>query len=175
MGPLPDGAESDPVWDDDANLQRVELLIALADEVGDRRLVVGIAPLFERAALGDVFEMMQGIRHGPERAVEPDWGVLTAIMRPLAQHERAGCRRWAVRELGVLRDPAAFDDLVARLEDTEEQVRAEACMSLVMMRRAISEDQRSVLRQHLERVEANDGSALVRAAATRELARLTKP
>ena len=119
MGPLPDGAESDPVWDDDANLQRVELLIALADEVGDRRLVVGIAPLFERAALGDVFEMMQGIRHGPERAVEPDWGVLTAIMRPLAQHERAGCRRWAVRELGVLRDPAAFDDLVARLEDTE--------------------------------------------------------
>ena len=173
MDPLPDGSESDPVWDDDANLQRVELLIALADEVGDRRLVAGIAPLFERAALGDVFEMMQGIRHGAERAVEPAWGLLTAIMRPLAQHKRAGCRRWAVRELGVLRDSSALDDLVASLEDAEEQVRAEACMSLVMLRRDISEDQRSDLRRHLESVERNDDSALVRAAANRELARLT--
>ena len=96
-------------------------------------------------------------------------------MRPLAQHERAGCRRWAVRELGVLRDPSAFDDLLACLDDAEEQVREEACMSLVMVWRVISEDRRSDLRGHLERVESNDGSALVRAAATRELARLTQP
>jgi hypothetical protein len=172
LEPLPDADESDPVWDD-ANLQRVEFLIALAYEVGDRRLTAGIAPLYERAALGDVFDMMQGIRHGPERAVEPELSRLTAIMRPLAKHERAGCRRWAVRELGILRDPSAFGDLLVALDDAEEKVRAEACMSLVMMRQVISDEQRSYLRQRLEELERGDSAASVRAAAGRELARLS--
>jgi hypothetical protein len=49
--------------------------------------------------------MMQGLRHGPERAVAPDWQLLTSIMRPMTRDQRAGCRRWAVRELGIFRDP----------------------------------------------------------------------
>lgn len=59
------------------------VLLAAADTIGERRLPRAIAPLFERGALGDAKEMMQGLRHGPERAADPDWQALTGIMRPL--------------------------------------------------------------------------------------------
>jgi HEAT repeat protein len=65
-----------------------------------------------------------------------DWQLLTAIMRPMTRDQRAGCRRWAVRELGILRDPQALDDLVAALGDEEPLVRSEACTSLAMLSQA---------------------------------------
>jgi hypothetical protein len=68
-------------------------LLAAAEVIGERRLVRAIEPLFQRAALGDGYEMMRGLRHGPERAVAPDWETLAGIMRPLTRHHRAGCRR----------------------------------------------------------------------------------
>lgn len=131
--PLPDADDDDPAWLEDTTWDRARFLLAAADQVGERRLARGIAPLFERAALGDAFEMMRGLRHGPERAVAPDYGLLIDILRPLTRHERAGCRRWAVRELGILRDPRAVDDLRAALDDDEPLVRAEARESLAML------------------------------------------
>jgi hypothetical protein len=59
--------------------------------------------------------MMPGRRHGLERAVAPDWPVLATIMRPLARDQQAGCRRWAVRELGILRGVQAVGELVSAL------------------------------------------------------------
>jgi hypothetical protein len=130
---IPEVDDGDPYWDDASHLEAVELLLALADEVGERRLTESITGLFVRAALGDVFGAMQGIRHGPEKAVAPDFGRLAVILRPLAQHERAGCRRWSIRELGILRDRAASDVLKASLDDPVEEVRREARRSLQML------------------------------------------
>jgi hypothetical protein len=76
------------------------------------------------------YEMMQGLRHGAERAVAGDWQALAAILRPLTRDSRAGCRRWAVRELGILHDAKAVDNLTAALADEQPLVRSEACMSL---------------------------------------------
>jgi hypothetical protein len=134
--PLPDADDDDPAWADDATWDRTEFLLAAADAIGDRRLMRAIAPLFEKAALGDAYEMMQGFRHGPERAAAPDWQALTAIMRPLTRHHRAGCRRWAVRELGILRDPQALDDLLSAVQDPQPLVRSEARLSLSMLGQA---------------------------------------
>jgi hypothetical protein len=108
-----------------------------SDEIGERRLLRAIAPLFQRAVLGDAYEMMQNLRHGPERAAAPDWQALTSIMRLLTRHHRAGCRRWAARELGILRDSQALDDLVAALGDEQPLVRSEACTSLEMPGQAV--------------------------------------
>jgi len=71
LEPLPDADNGDPAWLEDATWDRAEFLLAAADAIGERRLVRAIAPLFERAALGDGNEMMQGLRHGPERGSSP--------------------------------------------------------------------------------------------------------
>lgn len=131
----------------------------------------GIAPVFERAALGDAWEMMQPIRHGPERAVAPDWSRLTAIMRPLVGHHRAGCRRWAVRELGILRDPAGLPELIGALKDPQDLVRAEACMSLGMLSDALDDDVRLIVLGRLADLTEEDPSTEVRAAAAGALHR----
>lgn len=73
--PLPDADDYDPAWLDDATWERAEFLLAAADAIGERRLLAAVAPVFQRAALGEGFEMMQALRHGPEQAVAPDWGL----------------------------------------------------------------------------------------------------
>jgi HEAT repeat protein len=159
--PLPDGGDDDPAWREDATWDRAEFLLAAADAIGERRLLRAIAPLFQRAALGDAYEMMQNLRHGPERAALPDWQALTSIMRPLTRYHRAGCRRWAVRELGILRDPAALEDLVSPLGDEQPLVRSEACMSLGMLGRAVPAA-RQQIRARLQDTVEHDESGEVR-------------
>jgi HEAT repeat protein len=161
LEPLPDAHDGDPAWLEDATWDRAEFMLAAADAIGERRLVRAIAPLFQLAALGDGYEMMQGLRHGPERAAAPDSQVLTSIMRPLTHHERAGCRRWAVRELGILRDPLALDDLVSALGDQQPLVRCEACMSLGMLAQAAPPIRQQV-RAHLQATAEHDASSEVR-------------
>jgi HEAT repeat protein len=161
LTPLPAADDDDPAWLEDATWDRAEFLIAAADAIGERRLLQAIAPLFQRAALGDGYEMMQGLRHGPERAVAPDWPLLTSIMRPLTRHQRAGCRRWAVRELGILRDPQALDDLVAALGDEEPLVRSEARTSLGMLSQAALHA-RPQIRAYLQAAAERDTSSEVR-------------
>jgi len=159
--PLPDADDDDPAWLEDATWDRAELLLAAADAIGERRLLHAIAPLFQRAALGDAHEMMLSLRHGPERAVAPDWQVLTSVMRPLTRHHQAGCRRWAVRELGILRDPQALEDLVSALGDEQPLVRSEACASLGMLGKAVSAA-RQRIRACLQDAAEHDKSSEVR-------------
>lgn len=83
LEPLPDADDDDPARLEDATWDRAEFLLAAADAIGGRRLVRGHRPLFQRPALADGYEMMQGLRHDPERAVTPDWQLLTSIMRSL--------------------------------------------------------------------------------------------
>jgi hypothetical protein len=161
LEPLPDADDDDPAWLEDTTWDRAEFLLAAADAIGERRLLRAIAPLFQLAALGDGYEMMQGLRHGPERAAAPDWQVLTGVMRPLTRYQRAGCRRWAVRELGILRDPQALDDLVSALGDQEPMVRCEACTSLGMLAQATSPIRQQV-RVHLQAAAEHDASSQVR-------------
>lgn len=166
--PLPDAGHDDPAWLQHATWDRAEFLLAAADVIGERRLLRAIARLFQRAALWDANEMMPGLRHGPERAVAPDWQALTAIMRPLTRHHQAGCRRWAVRELGILRDPEALDDLMAALQDEETLVRSEACSSLSMLGQA-KPDTREPMRARLQVTAENDTSSEVRRDAQRAI------
>lgn len=159
--PLPDADDHDRAWLEDATWDRSEFLLAAADAIGERRLLRAIAPLYQRAALGDAYEMMQNLRHGPERAVAPDWQVLTSIMRPLTRHHQAGCRRWAVRELGILRDPQALDDLVSALGDEQPLVRSEACASLGTLGEAVLAT-RQQIRARLQDTAEHDKSSEVR-------------
>jgi HEAT repeat protein len=172
MAPLPDVDDLDPVWTDDANFERAELLLAIADSIGERRLVRAIQLVYERAAPGDVFEMLRGLRHGPELAVAPDWGRLVAILRPLARHPRAGTRRWAIDELGVLRDRAALPELLAALDDPEPIVRDAAITSLAMVALALNTSERAIARDRLERISESDPVEDVRASARHTLAGL---
>jgi HEAT repeat protein len=167
--PLPDAEDDDQAWLEDATWDRAEFLLAAADAIGDRRLLRAIAPLFQRAALGDAYEMMQNLRHGPERAVAPDWPALTTIMQPLTRHQRAGCRRWAVRELGILRDPQALEDLVSALGDEQPLVRSEACASLGALGKAVPAA-RPQIRARLQATTERDKSSEVRRDAQSAIA-----
>lgn len=165
--PLPNVPDLDPAWDD-AAFERAELLAAVADEIGRRRLVEAIAPLYERAALDSAFEMMLSFRHGPEKAVAPEWGRLTAIMRPLAGHPRSGTRRWAVEELGILRDRDGLPELLAALGDPEPFVRAAACGSVEMLSAELDAGEVETCRALIAGL-ADDPSADVRSAAAHAL------
>jgi hypothetical protein len=169
--PLPDAGDDDPAWLEDATWDRAEFLLAVADAIGERRLLRAIAPLFQRAALGDAYEMMQGLRHGPERAVASNWQVLASIMRPLTSDHQAGCRRWAVRELGILRDPQALEGLLSSLGDDQPMVRSEACVSLVMLGEALPATRRRILAR-LQIVAERDSSSRVRGEAQRVIDRI---
>lgn len=170
--PLPDADDDDPAWFEDITWDRAEFLLAAAEAIGERRLLRAIAPLFQRAALGDGYEMMQDLRHGPERAAAPDWPALTGIMRPLTRHHRAGCRRWAVRELGILRDPRALHDLMSALGDEQALVRSEACVSLSMLGQAVP-TARQPMRARLEAIAEHDTSSEVRSDAQRAIEEIT--
>jgi hypothetical protein len=170
--PLPDADDDDPAWLEDAIWDRAEFLLAAADTIGDRQLVRAIGLVFQRAALGEGYEMMQGLRHGAERAVAHNWSVLTDIMRRLTRDRHGGCRRWAVRELGILRDPRALEELAEALRDVQPLVRCEACMSLGMLAQAVP-GARPQIRTRLQRAAVGDSSSEVRRHAQSALERIT--
>jgi hypothetical protein len=170
--PLPDADDDDPAWLEDATWDRAEFLRAAADAIGDRQLVQAIGPLFQRAALGDGYEIMQGLRHGVERAVAQNWSLLAEIMRQLTRDPHGGCRRWAVRELGILCDRRALGELAAALSDVHSLVRREACTSLGMLAEAVP-DTRPEIRARLQHAAAADASSEVRTRAQAALERIT--
>jgi HEAT repeats len=170
--PLPDADDDDPAWLEDGTWDRAEFLRAAADAIGDRQLVRAISLLFQRAALGDGYEMMQGLRHGAERAVAQNWSLLADIMRPLTRDRHGGCRRWAVRELGILRDPRALDELAEALSDVQPLVRCEACMSLAMLAQAVP-DACPEITARLQRAATDDSCNEVRRHAQCALKRIT--
>jgi HEAT repeat protein len=129
---IPALADSDsPSWDQEASWDDAYRLLAAADVIGERGWFAAIVPVFERAASGDLYETMQSIRHGPERAAGPS--ALAALLEPLASHPRAGTRQWSVRELGILRQRSSLQPLIDALDDDDEQVRVGARRSLEML------------------------------------------
>jgi HEAT repeat protein len=129
---IPALADSDSaIWDQDEPWDDAYRLVAAADVIGERGWIQGVVPIFERAARGDLYEMIQDIRHGPERAAEA--AELAALLEPLTRHERAGTRQWSVRELGILRQRSSLQPLVDALRDDDEEVRREARTSLEML------------------------------------------
>lgn len=129
---LPDS--DDPSWESSED-PWVDLcrLVAAADVVGMNGWRSAVTKIFERAALGDVYDMMQSIRHGPERAFSDDIAPLVAILEPLARHARPGTRQWSIRELGICRQHSSLSALLDALDDPVAQVRDEAHCSLEML------------------------------------------
>ena len=129
---IPALADSDsPSWEQEASWDDAYRLLAAADVIGERGWVRAVVPVFERVARGDLYESMQSVRHGPERAVGA--AALAALLEPLASHPRAGTRQWSVRELGILRQRSSLQPLIDALDDDDEQVRVEARLSLEML------------------------------------------
>ena len=129
---IPALADSDsPSWEQEEPWDDAYRLLAAADVIGERGWIKAIVPVFERAARGDLYETMQWLRHGPERAAPA--GQLAALLEPLASHPRAGTRQWSVRELGILRQRSSLQPLIDALDDDDEQVRAETRCSLEML------------------------------------------
>jgi hypothetical protein len=136
--PLPDD-HADPRWDVEGDAwEDAGRLIAAADASGDHTWRVAAVKVFEHAAVWDLNGMMQSIRHGPERAFSDDEvgeQEFAALLEPLTTHDRAGTRRWVVRELGLLRQLSSLPFLVARLEDQHPDVAEEALLSIQMLGR----------------------------------------
>jgi HEAT repeat protein len=131
---LPGLADSDAaVWERQESWDDVYRLLAAADVIGERGWVRAIVPLFERAARGDLYEAMESIRHGPERAMGADPAGFAALLEPLTKHPRAGTRQWSVRELGILRQRSSVQPLVDALADEDAEVSEEARVSLEML------------------------------------------
>jgi hypothetical protein len=133
--PLPDD-EEDPRWDVDGEAWAdAERLIAAADASGDHQWRGVAVKVFEHAAVWDLNGMMQSIRHGPERAFAGDDGAreFAALLEPMTAHDRAGTRRWVVRELGILRQLSSLPVLLARLQDEHPEVAEEALLSAQML------------------------------------------
>lgn len=126
---LPD--EGDPAWNDDT--WHVAYLYSVhSDLAAARRLIAAIPLLYERACYGDPGEMMRGLRNRMEAIVDPYWAVLTKLSMQAAKYPQHGARLWAVDQLGVLRDPDAFDSLVEALSDSADLVRGAARLALEM-------------------------------------------
>jgi len=130
LQPLPD--EDDDGWCTDAPWARLELLVALADLLGDRRLDAGIGLVLDRLPLGDPGEVCRGFRHSFEHACTPDWSRLASICVARCASERAGTRYWALHQLGILREAAALADVLARFDDPVPDVAAAAFRAAAM-------------------------------------------
>jgi hypothetical protein len=129
---IPALADSDSLsWEREESWDDAYRLLAAADVIGERGWVRAVVPVFERVARGDLYETMQWVRHGPERAAGA--AALAALLEPLASHPRAGTRQWSVRELGILRQRSSLQPLIDVLDDDDEQVRIEARGSLEML------------------------------------------
>ncbi len=131
---LPELADSDdPCWTGDAAWEPACRLVAAADVVGLRGWKLGVGPIFERAALGGLYGLMQSIRHGPEQAYEDDVPGLAELMAQLTTHHRPGTRQWSVRELGILRQLSSVEVVDEATRDPVPGVRDEARNSLGML------------------------------------------
>ena len=167
LEPLP--PESSVDWDAAATWDRAYVLVALGDVVALRRLREGVVDVLNCMCLGDPGEMMRGMRHSLEAAVEEDWAFLARACVDSCRSDRAGTRFWATAELGTLRDAATLDTLVGLLDDPEPEVSSQACASLVML----VQDQPALDRHVADALRAlADRRAEVREAASRGLATL---
>jgi hypothetical protein len=126
LKPLPE------TWRDDT-WQRAYLLVALGDLVATRKLASGIGLLLDKMSIDDAGELMRGMRHAFEAAIDERWARLAAICVERTRSRRAGTRYWAVDELGYLREPKALPAVLARFEDTRVEVAELAFRAALMI------------------------------------------
>ena len=107
--------------------------VALALIVGSRRMISAVPELFDRAAYGDPFEIMQSARTGLENAFVDNFESLGQYALAALGSSRAGTRYWAVHELGRLRNPAWLGELARMLDDRASGVREMARSALTMI------------------------------------------
>jgi len=170
---LPQGPWSDPGWDDRTAFDGLCRLLAISDALGERQLVEGIPALMALAPLEDPWDLTQGLRHGIERAVNGDWHRLTNLLLPLTSHDRPGARRWAIDELGLLRDAAAVDALLAvAASDPEAIVRASTYSALALHGGGPDSRQKQRIIAGLLEAVQRESSTMARAAAVAALADL---
>jgi hypothetical protein len=130
LAPLPD--ENAATWDSDETWSAAYLLVAMADLIARRRIVDGVGLVLDRMCFGDPGEMMRGLRHAFEGALDPDWARLVSICASRCASQRAGTRYWAVQELGILRRPSGLPAVLALFDDREHEI-AEAAMQAATM------------------------------------------
>ena len=123
--------ESSPKWEDDEYWNStVASFLALADIVGERKLVGAIRLVLDRACFGDPGEIMGGLRHSFEQAVNPDWPLLADICIAASESSRLGTRLWALDQLAILEDVRAAPVFKRALLAGPEEIRQVAANGL---------------------------------------------
>ena len=127
--PLSD--EDHPCWDTEEYwLEVASPYLALAEVVAARKLRAAIPMLLDRACFGDPGEIMRGLRHCLEVAVDGDWNALADICLSAARSERPGTRLWAIDELAILDDPRSRGIFEEAIRVGPEEIRWRAQIGL---------------------------------------------
>lgn len=100
--------------------------LALADVAAERRLRAAVPVLLDRACYGDPGEVMRGLRHSLEAAVDGDRHHLADVCLTAARSERLGTRLWAIDELALLGDPRSRAALEEAVRVGPEELRRRA-------------------------------------------------
>jgi hypothetical protein len=124
-----------PAWDDPKILKQMDIYLASAKLVEERKIKRGVLLLLERASYGDFGETMRGLRHYLERAYDPDWTALADVCIEAAKSAQPGSRLWAIHLLGylnhsVLKEVRGLPILLEALYDPAKLVRFHACTAL---------------------------------------------
>jgi hypothetical protein len=165
LPPLPDSGASDPGWNLEASWEALCWLLALSDEAGQRRLPGLAFDLVGHAPLDDPWDLTDSLRRGVEASF-PDRHALSEAMATLAHNDRAGARRWAVRELGLLAEQDRSPYLVQLAkEDAVAEIRAEAIGALGRLWIEISDEKRRTMERELTSILQTDPDQRVRLAA----------
>jgi hypothetical protein len=123
--------EENAAWDNDNFWREVaEPYLVLGDVIATRKLKSGVKPLLERACYGDPGEIMRGLCHTLEKAVDGDSEYLLQVCLEATKHLNPGARLWAVHEIGRIRKATVLDVLENALHDEKELVREQAKVAI---------------------------------------------
>lgn len=158
--------ESDARWHEEPFelFDDAGLFVALAEQVGERRLAQGIGLLLDKACFGDPGEMMRGLRHALEAACDSNWSLLADTCASRAGSARPGTRLWAMAEIAILRDPVLVGVIRGRLADVEPDVRNEAIRAASMLAQQHPSEARTLLPDLRTMTESETEAALRNAA-----------
>lgn len=134
LAPLPPESHKD--WNEESTWLAAYRFLAFSDLCATRRIRASVPLLLDRASSGDPGEMMRGLRHTLEGIFDPDRSGLAAVLCESTKSASPGARRWALNELGTLRDSVASAAVMSRLVDEIEVVREEACFALRLICKA---------------------------------------
>jgi hypothetical protein len=135
--------EADPAWTSGSYWtsdawKAASVFEALSDIATSRQLKAAVAPIFEKMCLGNPRGLMSGMHYNLAHIAGDDWKFLQEAAYHAAQSQRAGTRRWAVKELGwgVINSydyPPARQVFQAFVASGPEELRFEAQGALDLM------------------------------------------